>query len=195
MAVLVAFIGLGVIFVRKLSRKYTLRGMAFLCLAVFGMAMMGTTARFATRPSSAPRVTVQGRCAGFEDISTRSNPRYLFLLVQGDGSQIPLETQITPPLFGEEHVIRNGESLQVTYLNENSSGQPRRAISLKFLSGENEGWHESVDANWLGAWLLFPAGLIVCAYACYGMFQHRRFIAPSPAVTGDDKSKIVDLGL
>lgn len=194
-AILGAFVGFGVVFVRRLSRKYTSRGLAFMCLGIFGMAMMGLTARFATEPSSAPRVTVQGRCAGFEDISARSNPRYLFILVRGDGSQIPLETQITPPLSDGSHIIQQGESLQVTYLNDDSSNKPQRAISLKILSGENRGWSESRNANWLGAWLLFPAGLIVCAYGCYGMFRNRRMIAPSADARGDDKSEIVDLGL
>ena len=187
-------LGIWLLFLRFVWRKYTLRGLAFLCLGIFGMAIMGFTGQLATTPSSAPRAVVSGRCEGLRNIVHRNYTLYLFRIVLHDGKQIQFETQIAPPLSGGVHTIPDGELLQVTYLDKLSPGHLRRAISLKILSGQNKGWHRAVDANWLGAWLMFPAGAIVCAYAAFQMMRNRRSIAPA-LVQSEDQPEMINLGL
>lgn len=181
-------------FLRMVWQKYTTRGLAFLCLGIFGMAMMGITALFATAPSNARRITAVGRCEDFRDVSQRANTRYLFDLVANDGSQIQLETHIDPHFSGNARFLTNGELLQVTYLDKETPNRVREAIALTILSGQNAGWHRAVDADWMGAWLMFPTGAIVCAYAAFQMMRNRRSVAPA-LVQSEDQPELTNLGL
>ena len=97
---------------RKVSKKYTPRGLLFFALCMLGVAMMGGTAAVATRPSSAPRITLVGRCRAFQPVYVGKTRRFLFNLVRNDGSQIPLQTAIHPPATDHEKNIPHGQLLQ-----------------------------------------------------------------------------------
>ena len=179
---------------RKVSKKYTARGLFFFCLGILGIAMMCSTKAVATRPSSAPRITLIGRCRAFQTTYVGKVHRFLFNLVRDDGSQIPFQTDIDPPATDHERYIPDGELLQVIYLDEASSRTSARVTSLKILSGPHSGWHRSLDANWLGAWLLFPGGLTVVLYAMVQMAQNRRAVDPTTEAN-EANPQIIDLGL
>jgi len=54
-----------------------------------------------------------------------------------------------------------GETVQIQYLDEKrEDGLPPRAIKIEITDGPYAGWHDSVDANWFGIWLLLPIGIL-----------------------------------
>ena len=145
-----------------------------------GMGIAGLTALFATAPSSARRITVDGYCHDVRKVYFgRGNPQYVFQLALNTGSALRLQTPLTPSWFSE---IQDGTRLQVTYLDEmRPIFEFPRAIALTALSGDHVGWQGSVDANWLGAWLLFPIGIAVCLTSLICALQNCRLDLPTGA--------------
>jgi hypothetical protein len=156
---------MGLLF-RKVWRRYTPKGFAFFCLAMGAMGLAVSTSAVATAPSSATRITVEGYCSDFRQVYVGRVAEYDFRLISNAGSVLQLQTPLTPPW------IEDGTRLRVTYLDETRPGYEfPRAIGLTVLSGDHMGWHGSVDANWFGAWLLFPIGIACPLQACFMRFE------------------------
>ena len=188
---------LGFVF-RKAWLKYTPKGFAFFCLGIVGMGCMGLTAAFATGPSSAERITIDGYCRDFHEVVVKGarsqDSYYVFLLEPSAGPVLRLQTPLTPSYYSG---IEDGARVQVTYLDEKQFGyeQVPRVIALTVLSGVHAGWHGSVNANWLGAWLLFPTGAVIAILGAIGMFRNRRLKRATDGVdtSADPNSGFTDL--
>jgi hypothetical protein len=170
---------------RKVGLRYTPRGLAFFCLAIVGMGFMGSTGVFATAPSSAARITVDGYCYDYQNVYVGRTIEYVFRLALDTGSVLHLQTPLTPSW------IQDGTRLRVTYLDEpRAAPDLPRAIALTVLSGDHIGWHGSVDANWLGAWLAFPIGLLICLAGLVGALKNRRLDVVPDGSDGNDEQKL-----
>jgi hypothetical protein len=191
---LVLLIGLiATLSIRNVRKEYTPRGRAFFCLGLFGMGLMGCANYFATFPSSASRVTVVGRCESFQKIQEGRIAHYQFGVALNSVSHLMFKSEITPPAHtGYDPYIQDGELIAVTYLDEKPGDGYPRAIAIKILSGEYRGWHRSVDANWWGAWLIFPFGLAVTTFSVFHLAKNRR---KSEQVEAEEKSDLIDLSL
>jgi hypothetical protein len=190
--VLVLGFGFGILalFFRNAWRRYNPKGFAYFCLALAAMGTMGFVGSLATTPSSAPRVTVTGKCQGFQRIAGKGHAHYEFAVVVPGGATVPLQTPIAPPPRNRVQTsIPDGATVEVTYLDEKPAGSLPRAIGINILSGEFSGWHRSIDANWLGAWLAFPIGVALFAYCMFRALVNRRqpfFVrANQPPATAD----------
>jgi len=183
--------GILVLFFRNAWRRYTPKGFAYFCLALAAMSTMGFVGSLSTTPSSATRITVTGKCLGFQRVRGKGHAHFEFRVALTDGSTVQLQTPITPPgRKGVDANIPDGETLEVIYLDEKPADGLPRAIVVRILSGEFNGWHRSVDANWLGAWLAFPLGIVIFAYCMFRALQNRR----QPLfVRAEDHSETADL--
>lgn len=180
-----------VLLLRRVWRRYTPKGFAFFWLAMVGLGLACLTGAFATAPSSARRITVDGYCHDVREVYFgRSNPQYVFQLTLNTGSTLRLQTPLTPSWFSG---IEDGTLLRVTYLDETRPVfEFPRAIALTVLSGDHIGWHGSVDANWLGAWLLFPLGIAGCFASVVCWLRNRRLDLSQTSSDDDDGRNLDD---
>jgi hypothetical protein len=172
-----------VLLFRKIGNRYTPRGRGFFCLAIVGMGIAGSTGFFATAPSSAERITIDGFCYDIHEVYFgRGNPQYVFRLTSDTGSVLRLQTPLRSSWLSQ---MKDGTRLRVTYLNETRPiFQFPRAIAVTVLSEEYIGSHGSVDANWFGAWLFAPLGIAICLTSLACALQNRRL--DGPAASGED---------
>ena len=156
--------------------------------------MMCSTAAVATRPSSAPRITLSGRCRAFQTIYVGKVHRFLFNLVRDDGSQIPFQTDINPPATDHERYIPDGELLQVIYLDEASSRTSERVISPENSLRTAQRMASQPRRKLARSLAPVSGGLIVVLYAMVQMAQNRRAVDPTTEAN-EANPQIIDLGL
>ncbi len=160
-----AFVAVSIVFfflMRKVWFRYAPMGRLYWLLALACFAMASASGPFITAPSSAPRLTTTGQLWEVHRIPTGKIHFNEFLLGQMDGTSFLLQTPIDPSRQGKYGpYLHVGETVQVQYLNEKrEDGLPPRAINIEILDGPYAGWHDSVDANWFGLWLLLPIGIL-----------------------------------
>lgn len=125
-----------------------------------------------TTPSFSTRITIVGRAYDYveREIHTgyHHNTIYGFQLVPEEGQPIHIETEISL-LDSAKPTIFNGRTLRVVYLAERRRVLNNEAVEIEILSGEHAGYHESVDARLLGAWLGIPLGAALLAFGGLGL--------------------------
>src|ERR1700679_3902518 len=147
---------------RKVWFRYTPKGRMYWGLALVCFALASASSPFFTAPSSAPRLTTTGQLWEVHRIPSGKTFFNEFLLGRMDGTSILLQTPIDPSRRGEYGpYLHVGETVQIQYLDQKrEDGLPPRAIKIEITDGPYAGWHDSVDANWFGIWLLLPIGIL-----------------------------------
>ena len=135
-------------------KAYTPRGFVYFCGMFLWMGVMVYSLISSAIPSSAPRKQIKGRLLGVYAHGTGKSKTYTFDIVLEDGALMGFREGVSPP--------RNsyGQLLQVTYLDEKVVGAYLRAIAAENLTGPYTGSRNSVNANWIGPWLLCPLGVL-----------------------------------
>ncbi len=103
-----------------------------------------------------------------EQKSGRNTETFVFGFVPDDGIPINLETHIIVPHWSNAAIF-NGRTLMVTYLNDKSRTLSNEAVDIKILSGENAGWHDSLDPRPFGIWLAIPIGAMIAGIGYIGL--------------------------
>jgi hypothetical protein len=143
-------------------RAYRLPG-ALLCLLAFGsLVLCAFSAHRSTFPTSAERVTIEGRTAFWNPKYSHSRHWRTFFFQTATGKRLALETDVDMlEGAGGNFPVADGDWVRLTYLNETPIFGFPRAIGVEVLSGRGAGWKGTVDANWFGSWLGAPLGLLL----------------------------------
>ncbi|MBS1798759.1 MAG: hypothetical protein JSS95_02940 [Acidobacteria bacterium] len=94
--------------------------------------------------------------------------KFVFGFIPEGGNPTNIETQIIMPHWGNPEIF-NGRTLRITYLNDTSRSESNEAVDIKILSGDNAGWHDSLDARPLGIWLAIPIGAAIAGFGYFGV--------------------------
>ncbi|MDE1176308.1 MAG: hypothetical protein PW789_06830 [Edaphobacter sp.] len=125
-----------------------------------------------TAPSFSHRVTAVGKASDCVERRFGRSLKFAFGFVPEDGNPTNIETQIIMPHWGNTEIF-NGRTLQITYINDTSRRVSNEAVEIEILSGDNAGWHDSLDARPLGIWLAIPIGAAIAGFGYIG-FKYRK---------------------
>jgi hypothetical protein len=142
-------------------------------LAWWVCLVLGTVACFyglshSTRPSLAPRVTVSGKASSCTEKREGRDSKFLFRFMPEGGNPIYLETNIIMPHWGSAAAF-SSRMFRIVYLNDTERDPSNEAIDIEILSGDNAGWHDSLDARPLGIWLAIPIGAALGGFGFFGL--------------------------
>jgi hypothetical protein len=79
---------------------------------------------------------------------------------------VNIETEIILPGWADRAIF-DGRTFRVVYLQDSKRIVKNEAIDVEILSGKDAGYHDSLDARPVGAWLGTPIG---AAFAAFGLF-------------------------
>jgi hypothetical protein len=182
------FLTLGVLclLMRNIFKKYTIKGRIYFVLAVASLGIMGIGAGLATAPSSAPRLQDEGRTVSTYKHHEGKNVFYTVAIVGEDGKQNIFRLPFSPPTNpGYEPYLTPGQLLKFTYLDEHPANDFPRIIYLSVLDGPHAGWVNSVNADWVGPWMLIPVG-ITGALIFIGFATVNRLEVPDKPLSNSD---------
>jgi hypothetical protein len=130
-------------------------------------------------PSFSPRITAVGTFYDHvEREGYRGDTTYGFRFVPEGGEAINIHTRILLP-----HRGTNGRTYRVVYLKDDNRRLKNEAVDITILSGEDTGFHDSLDARPFGSWLAIPAGVAFFGFAMIGL-RYRKDDA-NPAASDD----------
>jgi hypothetical protein len=142
-----------------------------------------------TVPSSAPRITVVGQAFDIVEREIHSGYHrdtvYGFSLVPKGGEPIHIETAIILPHWGIPAIF-DGRTLRVVYLDDDKRALRNEAIQIDILSGTDAGFHNSLDARLVGAWLAIPVGAAFLGFGIAGLSRIKKDAAISAESDDDD---------
>jgi hypothetical protein len=121
-----------------------------------------------TAPSFAPLVTASGKASAFMEQRFGRNSKFVFVFVPESGNPINIETHIIVPHWGNAEVF-SGRTLKIKYLSDRSRSVSNEAVDVEILSGDDAGWHDSLDARPFGIWLSIPIGATVAGFGYLGL--------------------------
>jgi hypothetical protein len=125
-----------------------------------------------TVPSFSNRITNVGHAYDYvkREIYTgyHHNSIYGFRFVPDSGEPIQIETEIILPDTALPTIF-DGQTFRVVYLADDNRVLKNEAVDIEILSGENAGFHHSLDARPLGAWLAIPFGFAFVAFGFAGL--------------------------
>jgi hypothetical protein len=122
-----------------------------------------------TVPSFAPRITAIGKAYDHVERRHGRDTYYGFRFLPSEGSEpVDIETSIILPGWARPEVF-NGRTFRVVYLQSNTRALKNEAIDIEILSGRDTGFHDSVDARPIGAWLAIPIGAALGAFGFFGV--------------------------
>jgi hypothetical protein len=121
-----------------------------------------------TAPSFAPLVTASGKASAFMEQRFGRNSKFVFVFIPESGNPINIETHIIVPHWGNAEVF-SGRTLKVKYLSDRSRSVSNEAVDIEILSGDDAGWHDSLDARPFGIWLAIPIGATVAGFGYIGL--------------------------
>jgi hypothetical protein len=125
-----------------------------------------------TAPSFAPLVTASGKASAFTDQKFGRNSKFVFAFFPEGGNPINIETHIIVPHWGNAEVF-SGRTLKVIYLSDRARSVSNEAVDIEILSGDDAGWHHSLDARPFGIWLAIPVGATIAGFGYIG-FRYRK---------------------
>jgi hypothetical protein len=129
-----------------------------------------------TIPSFSTRITAMGKFYGYvEREGYRGDSTYGFRFVPEDGEAINISTRILLP-----HRGMDGRTYRVIYLKDENRRLKNEAIDITILSGEDTGFHDSLDARPFGSWLGVPVGVALFGFGWLGL-RYRKDDAKSAA--------------
>ena len=139
-----------------------------------------------TVPSTASRITAVGEAYDYVEREIHSGTHhdtiYGFRFEPENGEPIRIETKVS--LLDTAHPLDfNGRTLRVVYLKDDSRVLKNEAIDITILSGTYAGFHDSLDARPIGAWLAIPAG---AAFAGFGVMGLKSMKDDADVAAADD---------
>jgi hypothetical protein len=125
-----------------------------------------------TVPSFSTRITAVGKAYDYtqREIHTgyHHDTVYGFRFVPEVGEPVNIETEIILPGWADPAIF-NGRTFRIVYLKDTERALKNEAIDVEILSGKHSGYHESLDARPLGAWLGIPVGAAFFGFGLVGL--------------------------
>lgn len=121
-----------------------------------------------TTPSFASRTIAIGQASAFSEQKAGRRTAFGFHFVPEEGNALSLGTQIIVPHWSNSAVF-SGRTLRITYLNDPVRSISNEVIEIEILSGDDAGWHDSLDARPYGVWLGIPIGGLVAGFGYIGI--------------------------
>jgi len=122
-----------------------------------------------TAPSFAPRITAVGKAYDHVQRGSGRDRYYGFRFLPDNGGEpVDIETTIILPDWSAPKTF-NGRTFRVVYLQSANRAMKNEAVDIQILTGEHAGFHDSVDARPVGAWLGIPIGGALVALGYFGL--------------------------
>src|SRR5580704_11399476 len=170
---------LAVFFLLGAKRRAWIPHLAWWLSLILGVAIGFYGMFHATSPSFSTRITAVGKFYGFaEREGYRGDTTYGFRFVPEGGEAINIHTRILLP-----HRGRDGRTYRVVYLKDDNRRLKNEAVDITILSGEDAGFHDSLDARPFGSWLAIPIGVAFFGFGLIGL-RYRKNDA-NPAASDD----------
>lgn len=160
----------------------------WLCLAA-GAVPFFYGLSHSTFPSLATRITAVGKAYSYVDREIYSGYHhdtiYGFRFLPERGGPMNVETEIILPDTARPAFF-DGRTFRIVYLDDNKRTLKNEAIEIEILSGKNAGFHDSVDARPVGAWLAIPIGATLLGFGISGLYSMKKDAAISAKSDDDD---------
>lgn len=135
-----------------------------------------------TAPSFATRITAVGKTYGYFERRQGRDKVWGFWFVPDGGKPVNMETEIILPGWAKPDIF-DGRTFRVVYLEDDKRAMKNEAIDIEILSGRDAGYHQSVDARPLGAWLAIPFGAALGVFGFLGL-RYRKVDLASAELDG-----------
>lgn len=182
-------VGLAVFFSLGAKRRACVPPLAWWLCLVAGTAPFFYGLSHSTFPSLATRTTVVGKAYDYAERETHTGYHhdtiYDFQLVPEVGGPIHIETENSLP-DSARPAIFDGRTFRVVYLDDSKRTLKNEAIEIEILSGKHAGFHDSVDARPIGAWLAIPIGAALLGFGIAGLYSMKKDAAISAESDDDD---------
>lgn len=180
---------LAIFFLLRARRRAWIPPLGWWLSLILGAVIFFYGSSHSTVPSLSPRITAVGRAYDYVEREVHTGYHhdtiYGFRFVPEGGvggGPINIETEII--LRDTAHpAIFNGQIFRVVYLADSERVLKNEAIDIQILSGRHAGFHDSLDARPMGAWLAIPVG---GAFGVFGFFGLRYMKEDAIAAASDD---------
>jgi hypothetical protein len=170
---------LAIFFVLGAERRAGIPLLAWWLSLILGVVICFYGLFHSTIPSSSTRTTAVGKAYDFEEREGyRGDTTYGFRFVPEGGEAINIHTRILLP-----HRGMDGRTYRVVYLKDANRRLKNEAVDITILSGEDTGFHDSLDARPFGSWLGIPVGVALFGFGMIGL-RYRKEDA-NPAASND----------
>jgi len=149
-------------------KVHTPRGFVYFCGMFLWMGLMIYSLISSAIPSSAPRKQIEGRLLDVYSHGSGRSKTYTFVIVLQGGATMGFREGVSPPRYSV------GQLLRITYLDEKIIDKYPRAIAAENLTGPHTGARNSVNANWIGTWILCPIAMLGIFWSNFKARQNRR---------------------
>ena len=170
---------LAIFFLLGAKRRASVPLLAWCLSLILGAAICFYGLFHSTVPSFSTRITAVGKFYDYvEREGYRGDTTYGFRFVPEGGETINIHTKILLP-----HRGMDGRTYRVVYLKDENRRLKNEAVDITVLSGEDTGFHDSLDARPFGSWLGVPVGAAIFGFAMFGL-RYRKEDA-NPAASDD----------
>jgi hypothetical protein len=185
---------LAIFFLLRAKRRAWIPPLGWWLSLILGALICFYAMSHSTMPSFSTRITTVGKAYDYmeRDIHTgrHHDTIYGFRFVPEGGEPINIETEISlpdtayPPIF-------DGRTFRIVYLADSKRIWKNEAVDIEILSGENTGFHDSLDARPAGVWLGIPVGAAFFGFGLAGLGYMKKD-AISAASDDDETPSISD---
>ena len=165
-------VALAVFFPIGAKRRAGISPIVWWLFLLLGLVTCMYSLSHSTAPSFATRITAVGKSYDYVERTRGVYPYrenyYGFRFVPDGGKPVNIETEIILPGWADPTIF-NGRTFRVVYLQDSKRIPKNEAIDIEILSGKHAGYHESLDARPVGAWLGIPIGAALGAFGLLGL--------------------------
>jgi len=170
---------LAIFFLLGAKRRACIPPLAWWLSLILGAVICFYGLFHSTIPSFSTRITAVGKFYNYvEREGYRGDTTYSFRFVPEGGEAINIHTRILLP-----HRGMDGRTYRVVYLKDDDRRLKNEAVDITILSGEDTGFHDSLDARPFGSWLAIPVGVAFFGFGMIGL-RYRKDDA-NPAASDD----------
>jgi len=148
-------------------RSYIPLAIWWFCLILGGITCLYGLSH-STAPSFAPRITSIGKTYDYVEHRQGRDTYYGFRFEPPGGESVNIETAIILPDWNSPALF-DGRTFRVVYLQDTKRTLKNEAIDIEILAGQHAGYHGSLDARAVGAWLGVPIGSAFLTFGLFGL--------------------------
>jgi hypothetical protein len=170
---------LAIFFLLGAKRRVRIPSLALWLSFILGAVICFYGLFHSTIPSFSTRISAVGKAYDYTAREGyRGDTTYGFRFVPEGGEAINIHTRILLP-----HRGMDGRTCRVVYLKDDNRRLQNEAVDITILSGEDIGFHDSLDARPFGSWLAIPVGGAFFGFGILGL-RYRKDDA-NPAASDD----------
>ena len=184
---------LGILLLLRAKRRAWIPPLGWWLSLTLGAVIFFYGMSHSTMPTFSARITAMGNAYDYADREIHTGYHhdtiYGFRFVPeggGGGGPINIETEIILPDTAHPAIF-DGRTFRVVYLADSERVLKNEAVDIQILSGNHKGFHDSLDARPVGAWLGIPIGTAFLGFGFAGL-RYMKEDAIAAASEDDDTS-------